>query len=199
MKARKEKAKMEQQDARAGKGACQQQPGVPLEAITCRCLLFTQLSRMQLTCSFSSFQPKVAPEAALGRGSLKQLIAVCSMWIITHSPQQRVSSLPHPFTAANTENHAKDASEKKRSFEALIHHLKEPFSPLTIEEIEEAKKWIQLDRQTFYSINVGLGIYSLYRGDFFRITSAAWVAFCNILLTSTQGQRPAEGSLDQLV
>lgn len=84
-----------------------------LEDITYRCLLLTQLSRVQLTCNFCSFQPKVAPEATLGRGRLKQLVAVCSMWIITHPPQQSVSSLPDSFTAANTENPAKGASEEK--------------------------------------------------------------------------------------
>lgn len=84
-----------------------------LEALTCRCLLLTQLSRVQLTCSFCCFQPEMAPEATLGRGSLKQLVAVCSMWVITHPPQQRVSSLPDSFTAANIENPAKGASEEK--------------------------------------------------------------------------------------
>lgn len=64
-----------------------------LEAITCRCPLFTHLSRVQLTGSFCSFQLKVVHEATLGRGSLKQLISVYNMWVITHTPQHRVSSL----------------------------------------------------------------------------------------------------------
>lgn len=130
MRAPKEEAEVEWQDATAGIGACQQQPRVP-GCTTWRpshagALPLTQLARVQLTCSFCSFQPKVAAGATLGTGSLKQLIAVCSMWIITHTPLQRVSSLPDSFTAANTENPAKGASEEKCSFGALIHHFKEP-------------------------------------------------------------------------
>lgn len=101
-----------------------------LEAITCRCSLLTQLSRVQLTCSFLFFRLKVVHEATLGRWSLKQLISVYNLWVITRSLQPRVSSLLDTFTAANRKQPIRSASEEKCNFGALFNHLRELLSLL---------------------------------------------------------------------
>jgi len=101
-----------------------------LEVVRRGCPLFTQLSRVQLIGSFCSFRLKVVHEATLGRGSLIQLISVYSVWVIAHTPQQRVSSLLDTLTAANRKKPARGASEEKSSSAAWIHHLREPLSLL---------------------------------------------------------------------
>lgn len=99
----------------------------------------TQLSRVQLACSFCSFQLKVVYEATLGKGTLKQLISVYNTWVITHTPEQRLLSCLDIFIAANRKKLARGASEKKCNFGAVIHRFKDRLSPLTTGEIMETK------------------------------------------------------------
>lgn len=106
-----------------------------LEAITCRCLLLMQLSCMQLTCSLCSSQLKVVHESTLSRGSLKLLISVYNMWVITHTPQQRVSSLLDTFIGISprylyiTERSLPGVLQRRNPiFGAVTHHFKEPLS-----------------------------------------------------------------------
>lgn len=110
-----------------------------LEAITCGCLLLTQLSRVQVACSFCSFQLQVVYEATLGRGTLKQLFLVYNTWVITHATEQRLLSCLDNFVATNRKKPARGASEKKSNFGAVIHCSKGHLSPLTTREIKETK------------------------------------------------------------
>lgn len=110
-----------------------------LEAITCRCLLLTQLSRVQVACSFCSFQLQVVYEATLGRGTLKQLFSVYNAWVITHATEQRLLSCLDNFVATNRKKPARGASERKCNLGAVIHYFKGHLSPLTAREIKETK------------------------------------------------------------
>lgn len=76
-----------------------------LEAITCGCPFLTHVCRVQLTCSFCSFQLKVVREATLGKGSLKRLISVCNMWVSTSTPQQSLISPGYLYSSKQKEGH----------------------------------------------------------------------------------------------
>lgn len=59
---------------------------------------------------------KIVHEATLGRGSLELLISICNMRVITHTPQQRVSSLLDNLIVENRKKPARGVSEEKPIF-----------------------------------------------------------------------------------
>lgn len=118
-----------------------------LEAITCRCPLLTQLSRMQLTCILCSSQLKEVHEATLGRGSLELLISVCNMGVIAHTPQQKVSSLLDNLVVANRKKPARGVLEETPIFWCSDSPFQGAFlSPFWLQEKLQSIQLIWMNR-----------------------------------------------------
>lgn len=193
---------MERQDATEGKGACQQQPSMP-GCITWRpshagaCSSHSSAGCCSLAASAPfSLRWLLRPHLVEGAWNSWLQFAACGLLHILLRKGSQLCQIP----SEQQTQPDKGASEEKWSFGALIQHLKEPLSLLWLQKkLRRQRSQFSWTNRLFYSINVGLGIYPLCRWDFFRITGVISVEFCNILLTSTQGQRPAQSSSDQLV